>query len=512
MLNKLLCFWICSLYQRAKNFLKPISQTIFTVHNPNRLMEMYTRRLFACLSLLMFSAALFAQPSTQPDRFPPGLYPDRIILTWKSNPATSIAVTWRTSTEVTKGQAQIALADPGPDFVEKAAKKPAQTETLKSEYGLAHYHSVNIEGLSPNTTYAIRVGDSLRWSEWTHFTTAKAELAPFSFIYFGDAQTELKSLWSRCIREAVLQAPKASFMIHAGDLINNARRDEEWGEWHYAGGWLNFKIPSIATPGNHEYSYRDAQNKVALTPHWRAGFTLPENGPKGLEESCYYVDYQGVRIVSLNTQAYLFFDQDSVSQIQWLEKVLAENPHPWSVVTMHHPVYSSKEGRDNPTIREKLKPIFEKYGVDLVLQGHDHTYGRGGNIPEGKLYADAKGPVYVVSVSGPKMYDISLGDWMYRAASNTQLYQIVQVDAQRIRYEAYTVTNQLYDAFEIRRQGDKKRFVDEAPNLEERVEVPQVFKNLYHDSDWKEFKARYAAYKAKTAAIVRYRKPAKNKK
>ncbi len=45
-------------------------------------------------------------------------------------------------------------------------------------------------------------------------------------------------MWSRVIREAYSDAPKAKFMIHAGDLINNAEKDAEWGEWFGAGGWL----------------------------------------------------------------------------------------------------------------------------------------------------------------------------------------------------------------------------------------------------------------------------------
>lgn len=64
---------------------------------------------------------------------------------------------------------------------------------------------------------------------------------------------------------------------------------------------------------------------------------------------------------------------------------------------MHHPVYSTAKNRDNTILRERFKPIFEKYGVDLVLQGHDHTYARGG--------LGKKRPVYLLSVAGPKMYE-----------------------------------------------------------------------------------------------------------
>ena len=54
-----------------------------------------------------------------------------------------------------------------------------------------------IAGGKSNLTY--RVGDGVNWSEWFHFRTASDRPEPFSFIYFGDAQTDLKSLWSRVI-------------------------------------------------------------------------------------------------------------------------------------------------------------------------------------------------------------------------------------------------------------------------------------------------------------------------
>ena len=87
-----------------------------------------------------------------------------------------------------------------------------------------------------------------------HFTTASKGVKHFSFLYFGDAQNDIKSKWSRTIRQAYSDLPKADFMIHAGDLININKRDQEWGEWFYAGGWIYQNIPSILTPGNHEYS------------------------------------------------------------------------------------------------------------------------------------------------------------------------------------------------------------------------------------------------------------------
>ncbi|MBC8103377.1 MAG: metallophosphoesterase family protein [Cytophagales bacterium] len=391
----------------------------------------------------------------------PTAIPDRIILTFAGDPARSQAVSWRTDNTVAPGEAvaQIAPASAYPKFGEKAVSTTALSAPVETDLGTAHYHSANFAGLNPSTLYAYRVGDGTNWSEWIHFKTASEKPEAFSFIYFGDAQNDIKSLWSRAIRAAYSDAPKARFMIHAGDLINRAGNDGEWGEWFGAGGWMNGMIPSIPTPGNHEYGGKQLDN------HWRPQFALPTNGPAGLEETCYYVDYQGVRIVSLNTE------EKQQEQVAWLDDVLSKNPHRWTVLTFHRPMFSSAKGRDNKELRALWMPLFDRHRVDLVLQGHDHTYARSKNLRAGVNVRDGEsGTVYVVSVSGPKMYNLERSPWMQRAAEDTQLYQVISVEKDTLRYEARTVTGELYDAFDLKKQkGGANRLTERAPKTTERL-------------------------------------------
>ena len=76
------------------------------------------------------------------------------------------------------------------------------------------------------------------------------------------------------------------------------------------------------------------------------------------------------------------------------------------------------------------------------------------------------GTVYVVSVSGPKMYEIGPGrDWPTRTGQNLQLYQVIAVNGGSLRFEARTVTGQLFDAFEIiKDRNGVRRFVDRKPD------------------------------------------------
>lgn len=391
-------------------------------------------------------------------------------------------MTWRTDTSVSVGLAEIAVAGDNGQFARRARQLKSRTSLLATDSGKSHYHSVEFTALTPATKYAYRVGDGTNWTEWFHFVAASDQPLPFSFVYFGDAQTELKSLWSRVIREAFANAPDAKFFLHAGDLVNDSNRDSEWGEWFQAGGWLNAMVPSIACPGNHEYQKFGASLSMSLTDFWKPQFTFPTNGPPGLDETAYYIDYQGVRIISLNS------NERTTEQAAWLDQLLRDNPCRWTIVTCHHPIYSAARARDNAALRLQWQPIFDKHHVHLVLQGHDHAYARTGLVgaqsPVASVNGDSTavagrrrngGTVYVVSVSGPKMYDLgsSTRTEFRRAAEDVQLFQIISIDGDELRYQARTAVGTLYDGFTLRQsRGGEIEIIEQVPETPERRREP----------------------------------------
>ena len=85
------------------------------------------------------------------DYYAPSKVPDRIVLTLTETPSTTQAVTWRTSTEVSKGKGQLMLANPTPDIVGALQEVEAKTSKLESDKGTAHYHSLIFTNLLPNT-------------------------------------------------------------------------------------------------------------------------------------------------------------------------------------------------------------------------------------------------------------------------------------------------------------------------------------------------------------------------
>ena len=440
------------------------------------------------LAFLFLAPALLvhAHGDGQPPWQAATAWPDRIVATLKDDPATSFAVTWRTDETVTETIAQIAPATAAARFDLGATTLEARTEPLdlaearlgavdyeipwNSGLPRVHYHSVEFTGLEPDRTYVYRVrGARGAWSEWFQLRTAAAD-GPIRFVYFGDAQNGLRSHLPRVLRAAFAYAPDADFFLHAGDLVNRASRDLEWGEWFDAGDFIHSMIPTVPVAGNHEYAalgFGDVRSERTLSILWRPQFTLPTapDLPEDLQEAVYVLHYSDdLDVFVLSTQ-----HTDIASQAAWLDGELAASTARWRIVAMHHPIFSSGKDRDSPERRELLLPVFRAHSVDLVLQGHDHTYARGalGQTPERLAVGDGAGAdvemMFVNSVSGAKMYDFKADGWsdyasegvvLQRMAENTQFFQVIEIDGDTLRYEALTALGERYDSFAMTKDED----------------------------------------------------------
>ncbi len=389
--------------------------------------------------------------------------PQRVLLGWTGDPAHTQAVTWRTEKPAETPQVQFAAASADPDFINSAATAEAKSASLEIGTGrtVAMYRA-NMEGLKPGSHYLYRVGDGKNWGEWFEFVTAHDQPARFRFLYLGDAQNDIKSRWSHVIRAAYAKAPKAAFMIHAGDLVASGYRDDLWGEWYDSMEFISATVPSLPVVGNHELEKPNgAPKSLALPVFWKPQFAYPQNGPDLPDNESYYLDYQGVRFLSLNVnmmenERNFETNRPAVDcMVAWVDGALRNNPNHWTVVTQHQGIYSMAENRNYVKMREALVPLYDKYGVDLVLQGHDHLYARSRKLAGGKIVAaDAPGTIYMISVSGPKMYEITptFQPLMAKVIAHTQMFQSIDVNGDRLVLHAYSSEGEQLDGFQL----DKK--------------------------------------------------------
>lgn len=448
------------------------------------------RHLLRLVPTVILAASLVACESRSPSFqlwLQPSADPDRVVLTWSGDPATTQSVTWRTDSSVDRAYVELGRALPEPNLGFQTDMVDAVTLSVDLEIadtsdfrdGDVRYHAAELTGLEPHSQYVYRVGDGTRWSEWFQFRTASSERQPFRFLYMGDVQNGILSHWARTIRSAVATAPDARFVIYAGDLVNRGHSDREWGEWFKAADRLHAELSSIPVTGNHEYApLQDRQPPDSLSVQWRPQFTLPVEPELSSElaETVFSLEYQGVRILVLNSNLAL------QEQAEWLRQELRNSNASWHIAVFHHPIFASRDATDPGETRDAWLAVFKEYGVDLVLQGHDHNYARG-HISNERSPSDASlSTVFVTSVAGPKMYAQRPGGWdeysesgvvLDRTAENTQFFNVVEASESILSFKAYTVTGDLYDAFELRRNSSGGTEL-----IESDVDVPvRIFDN-----------------------------------
>jgi len=134
-------------------------------------------------------------------------------------------------------------------------------------------------------------------------------------------------------------------------------------------------------------------------------------------------------------------------QVQWLESELAKDTSDWKICFFHHPPYSSggKHGSDKQ-LREIVEPIFVKYGVNVVLTGHDHFYER--IVPQ-------KGIYYFVSGGGGKLREgnVRSNTGLTAKAFDTDMhFMIAEIANDSLYFQVISRTGETVDSGVVARQ------------------------------------------------------------
>lgn len=319
--------------------------------------------------------------------------------------------------------AQVAQIAPTAQLVNGAL--PATALTVPATGGPTTSGEFNrfatLGNLQANTSYSYRVGsEDSGWSSVATFRTQDFS-GDYKFLLFGDPQigasgnvTRDKEGWIDTLNVATAAHPDAEILFSAGDQVEHAGSEEQY-EALFTPTQMR-SLPFVPTNGNHDVGSK-AYEQHYFTPN------LDRTAGAGSATSSggnYWFLYKDVLFMNLNSNS-----TDYESHARWLRQVVADqgDKAKWKVAAFHHSVYSAGPHSITQTIanrRAALPTVLSEVGVDLVLQGHDHSYARSFLMKNGEKADPAEpagaetlipgpgGVLYVTanSSSGSKYYSL----------------------------------------------------------------------------------------------------------
>ncbi|MFD3403937.1 fibronectin type III domain-containing protein [Kribbella sp. NPDC058693] len=287
-----------------------------------------------------------------------------------------------------------------------------------------------IDGLRQYTSYSYRVGSDGNWSPTYSFKTQSFN-GDFNFLFFGDPQIGSSgdvakdgAGWLDTVNVALTANPSAELLVSGGDQVEVANTETMWNAF-LAPDKLR-QYPWAATIGNHDVGGK-AYEQHFWTPNTDRSAAFYQGDSSTQSGGDYWYLYKDVLFIDLNSNAYA--NGADAAHLDYVSKVVKAhgNKAKYTVLVYHHSIYSPADhanDSDNQVRRQDFPTAFSKLGVDLVLQGHDHSYSRSYVIKNGKKANAAEQPgaaqvvqgpggvIYVTadSASGSKYYDLTAPD------------------------------------------------------------------------------------------------------
>ena len=293
-----------------------------------------------------------------------------------------------------------------------------------------------ITGLKEHTAYSYRVGSAGNWSPTYAFRTQDFE-GDYDFLFYGDPQigssgdvARDQAGWQDTVKVSTAANPNAELLVSGGDQVETANTEAQWNAF-LAPDQLR-QYPWVATIGNHDVGGK-AYEQHLYTPNTdRSGPFYANGDPAGAQSGGdYWFVYKDTLFIDLNSNSYATSQGGGgdAAHIQYVTDTIKAHggEAKWTVLVYHHSIYSPADhakDADNKVRRVDFPTVFSNLGVDLVLQGHDHSYSRSYEIKNGAkanpdekpgqadVYAGPGGVIYVTanSASGSKYYDLTAPD------------------------------------------------------------------------------------------------------
>lgn len=256
------------------------------------------------------------------------------------------------------------------------------------------------------------------------FRAGPAPGEPFRIAAFGDTRTNHdvhRAVIDRMARE------KIDFVVHTGDMVEYGGVQPSWDRFFQIERPLLTDTPIVPAIGNHDVGTRDYYRRYFLHEHWTGG------------RRYFVLDWGNLRILCLDIGVE---GRDGSYQFAFAEKALAEGAARGMLmmISLHFPPYSSGHHGSQQEVQEIIKPLARRYGVELVVAGHDHNYER---------TEDIDGTTYVVSGSAGAPIRPVRPRWFTASARTEPHYVLLDVDASSLVLRAVNLQGDTFDTHVI---------------------------------------------------------------
>ena len=393
--------------------------------------------------------AWFHNPEEQP--YVPSKSPAHVLLTFGDKDGQTRNVSWQCDTVVRPSCVElVCLADSDTLRVE------AVGEVFRSRSGQAAYYRARLPlpplspappvrpAVLPQGNYAYRVITGGNASPWYQFRTYPDNRQRMSFLYVGDVQDTLGGQANRLLREALSRHPESEFLVCGGDLTERPTH-QYWEEAFRDVDSVAQAMPLLAVTGNHDYLKGVIMRLERRFPLVFSYFL----DSKVADNQVYTLCYGPVQFFLLDSNRELPYLH---TQRQWLKQQLEQSDSRWKIVVLHHPLFSIRNSNNNLIQRWMFNDLIEDYGVDLVLQGHEHAYAR---MTRHDDTGQPVTPVYTVSHCSPKNYRIEFDDRFDKFGISSRYYQTVSISGDTLTLTAYDANRHTtYDSLLIVKATD----------------------------------------------------------
>lgn len=239
----------------------------------------------------------------------------------------------------------------------------------------------------------------------------------------------------------LLERMRPDLLLITGDVVYPDGGYDSYGPNFYAPYRDLIKTtPVFPVMGNHDVMTADGGPYLEI-------FRLPHDNPQNTERY-YSFDVGNAHFAALDSELYYGDDGATIEeQKSWLENDLASTNKPWKFVYLHRPPYSSSQHGSDESIRRDLKPLFERYGVNVVFSGHDHDYER--SVPIG-------GVTYVVSGGGGReLYPAGKSEWTAFSRSVHHAVR-VRIEGDHLKLEAVSTDGSVMDSISLDTSTDSR--------------------------------------------------------